>query len=514
MAMVSFVNPLEEITSTKTLDPCVLIIFGATGDLTARKLMPALYNLSRIGQLPSHFACVGFARRPKNDDQFRSEMFNATSQHSRVLPVDMKLWKNFSEQIFYHQANFDDDASYEKLKTLLQDLDTRFGTRGNRIFYLSVPPSYFPAISKKLAQHGLIYDPEKVPDRFSRVIVEKPFGHDLVSAHELQNQFSAYFREDQIFRIDHYLGKETVQNLLVLRFANPIFESMWNNKYIDHVQITVAEDGGIGNRGKFYEEAGCLRDIIQNHLMQLLSLVAMEPPVTIEANAVRDEKVKVLEAVRPFLPADMAHHLVRGQYGAGFIHGEAVRGYSHEENVAPSSKIETYVAMELFVDNWRWDGVPFYLRAGKRLPKRVTEIAIFFKCAPGVLFSKSMWRHDSNVLVIRIQPDEGISLRMNSKIPGINSPIQPVKMDFRYGSYFGASPPDAYERLLCDAIVGDQTLFARVDEVMASWKLMEPCLLRWQEVPPQDFPNYAAGTWGPESADLMMSRSGRQWRFL
>jgi glucose-6-phosphate 1-dehydrogenase len=512
--MASFVNPLEEITSTKTLDPCTLIIFGATGDLTARKLMPALYNLSRMGQLPSHFACIGFARRPKNDDQFRTEMFNATNAYSRVLPIDMKLWKNFSEQIFYHQANFDDDASYERLKALLQDLDTRFGTRGNRLFYLSVPPSYFPEISKKLSAHGLIYDPEKVHDRFSRVIVEKPFGHDLRSAQELQREFSSHFREDQIFRIDHYLGKETVQNLLVLRFANPIFESMWNNKYIDHVQITVAEDLGVGTRGKFYEEAGCIRDIVQNHLMQLLSLVAMEPPVTIEANAVRDEKVKILDAVRHMAPDDIDRSLVRGQYGAGFVHGEPCRGYAHEDNVSQTSKIETYVAMELFVDNWRWDGVPFYLRAGKRLPKRVTEIAVFFKCAPGVLFSKSIWRHDANVLVIRIQPDEGISLRMNSKIPGINSPIQPVKMDFRYGSYFGAAPPDAYERLLCDAIIGDQTLFARVDEVMASWKLIEPCLERWQEVPPADFPNYPAGTWGPMSADMMMSRSGRQWRFL
>lgn len=514
MTAAPFINPLEEVTAGKTTDPCVLIIFGATGDLTSRKLLPALYNLTREGQLPSHFACVGFARRPKTHDQFRGEMFDAVSHHSRIKPVDTTLWNSFSEQLFYHCSEFDNDEGYIKLKEFLQDLDARFGTKGNRIFYLSVPPSYFPIITQKLGEHGLILDPDKVKDRWTKVIVEKPFGHDLLSAQELQKNLTQYFKEEQIYRIDHYLGKETVQNLLVVRFANSIFESIWNNKHIDHVQISVAEDLGVGTRGKFYEEAGMLRDIVQNHLMQLLSLVAMEPPVNLKANSVRDEKVKVLQSIRPISAEEFEQQVVRGQYGPGFIDGEPVKGYNSEDNVNEKSSVETYVAMQLFIDNWRWIGVPFYLRAGKRLPKRATEIAVFFKEAPSVLFRRASKKDDANVLVIRIQPDEGISLRMNSKVPGINSPIQPVKMDFRYGQYFGAAPPEAYERLICDCILGDSTLFAREDEVIASWRLLTPILERWHEVPPHDFPNYAAGTWGPQEADLMMSRDGRRWRFL
>jgi glucose-6-phosphate 1-dehydrogenase len=514
MSASSFTNPLEETTASKTADPCVLVIFGATGDLTARKLLPALYNLTREGQLPSHFACVGFARRPKTHEQFRNEMQDAVSKHSRVKPIDQPLWNSFSEQLFYHCSEFDNDEGYEKLKEFLQDLDARFGTKGNRVFYLSVPPSYFATITKKLGDHGLIVDPEKVHDRFTRVIVEKPFGNDLNSAIELQKDLTQYFKEQQIYRIDHYLGKETVQNLLVLRFANSIYESIWNNKYIDQVQISVAEDLGVGTRGKFYEEAGMMRDIVQNHLMQLLSLVAMEPPVNLKANSVRDEKVKVLQSIRPIQQNEIDKYVVRGQYGPGFINGESVKGYNKEENVAENSTVETYVAMQLFIDNWRWVGVPFYLRAGKRLPKRATEIAVYFKEAPGVLFHRTARKDDADVLVVRIQPDEGISLRMNSKVPGINGPIQPVKMDFRYGQYFGAVPPEAYERLLCDCILGDSTLFAREDEVLASWRLLTPILEYWQEVRPHDFPNYAAGTWGPQEADALLSREGRRWRFL
>lgn len=510
----NFVNPLEETAAGKVADPCVLVIFGATGDLTSRKLLPALYNLTREGQLPSHFACVGFARRPKTNEQFRSEMFDAISHHSRVKPIDQPLWNSFSEQIFYHCSEFDNDEGYEKLRTFLEDIDARFGTKGNRVYYLSVPPSYFPTITKKLGTHGLIVDPHKVHDRWTKVIVEKPFGHDLLSAQELQKDLTEYFKEEQIYRIDHYLGKETVQNLLVVRFANAIFESLWNNKHIDHVQITVAEDLGVGTRGKFYEEAGMMRDIVQNHLMQLISLVAMEPPVNLKADSVRDEKVKVLESIRPIPIDEVDKYVVRGQYGPGFINGEPVKGYRQEENVSESSIVETYVAMQLFIDNWRWVGVPFYLRAGKRLPKRATEIAIYFKEAPSVLFKRALRKDDANVLVIRIQPDEGISLRMNSKVPGINNPIQPVKMDFRYGSYFGAAPPEAYERLLCDCILGDSTLFAREDEVLASWRLLTPILEYWKEVRPHDFPNYASGTWGPSEADTLMSRDGRHWRFL
>ncbi|MDB6082047.1 MAG: zwf [Chlamydiia bacterium] len=509
-----FVNPLEEVASGKTADPCILVIFGATGDLTSRKLLPALYNLAREGQLPSHFACVGFARREKSNDQFRSEMLDAVSQHSRVKPIDQALWSSFSEQLFYHGGAFDDDAAYESLRLFLDDLDAKFGTKGNRVFYLSVPPSYFPTITTKLGAHGLIVDPEKVHDRWTRVIVEKPFGHDLQSSLQLQSDLTTHFKEEQIYRIDHYLGKETVQNLLVIRFANSIFESLWNNKHIDHVQITVAEDQGVGTRGKFYEEAGMLRDIVQNHLMQLLSLVAMEPPVNLKADSIRDEKVKVLESIRPIPIDEMEKYVVRGQYGPGFINGEAVKGYTQEESVAVSSVVETYVAMQLFIDNWRWVGVPFYLRAAKRMPKRATEIAVYFKEAPGVLFKRASKKDDANVLVMRIQPDEGVSLRMNSKVPGINSPIQPVKMDFRYGSYFGSAPPEAYERLLCDCILGDSTLFAREDEVLASWRLLTPVLEHWQQTRPHDFPNYASGTWGPDAADALLERDDRHWRFL
>ncbi len=507
-------NPLEETTATKIAEPCVLVIFGATGDLTARKLVPAIYNLMREGQLPSHFACVGFARRQKSHDQFRQEMHEAVSSFSRVKPVDERLWTNFSEQIFYHISEFDNDEGYDSLKTFLTDIDSRFGTKGNRIFYLSTPPSHFGMIIQKLGDHGLIYKSDSPQERWSRVIIEKPFGHDLDSAYELQAHISKFLREDQIFRIDHWLGKETVQNLLVMRFGNAIFESIWNNRYIDSVQITVAEDLGVGTRGKFWEEAGMLRDIVQNHMMQLLSLVAMEPPVDIKADSIRDEKVKVLHSIRPFPMHNLEHFVIRGQYGPGFINGEPVKGYRQEDNVSDTSNVETYVAMQLFIDNWRWAGVPFYLRAGKRLPKKATEIAVIFKEAPGVLFNRACHRDDSNVLVIRIQPDEGIGLRINSKVPGINNPIQPVRMDFRYGSYFGAQPPEAYERLIIDCILGDSTLFAREDEVLTSWKLLTPVLERWQEVRPHDFPNYPSGSWGPQAAEQLMQKTTRHWRFL
>ncbi len=509
-----FTNPLTENTNQKTLDPCIVVIFGATGDLTGRKLLPALYNLAREGQLPSHFACVGFARRTKTHDQFRQEMLDAIDKHSRVKPIDQPLWNSFREQIFYHCSEFNNDEGYRSLAEFFQDLDAKFGTRGNRIFYLSVPPSYFPEITQKLAKHKLVYDPETVKDKWSKVIVEKPFGRDLSTAVQLQQSLTQCFKEEQMYRIDHYLGKETVQNLLVVRFANSIFESLWNNKHIDHVQITVAEEQGVGTRGKFWEEAGMLRDIVQNHLMQLLSLVAMEPPGNLRANSIRDEKVKVLESIRPIPLAEMDKYVIRGQYGPGFVDGAAAKAYNKEDNVHEKSSIETFVAMKLFIDNWRWSGVPFYLRAGKRLPKRATEIAIHFKEAPGILFNRIARNEDANVLVIRIQPDEGMSLRMNSKVPGISGPIQPVKMDFRYGSYFGSAPPEAYERLLCDCIAGDSTLFARDDEVFASWKLLTPILERWQEVTPADFPNYASGTWGPKEADHMMERDGRRWRLL
>ena len=496
----------------KNSDPCILVIFGATGDLTNRKLTPALYNLGKEGLLSPNFACVGFARREKTDSQFRDELQKDISTFSRTKPIDSTFWNHFKGQISYHQSSFDEDAGYESLKKKLLELDTKFSTLGNRIFYLSVPPKYFPLIIEKLHKHGLLYKPDDI--RWSRVIIEKPFGHDLASAQELQKNISQYLDESQIYRIDHYLGKETVQNLLVFRFANSIFESLWNANHVDHVQITVAEEIGIGTRGHFFEEEGLLRDIVQNHMMQLLSLVAMEPPVNLSADAIRDEKVKVLQSIRPLTPRDYQTSVVRGQYGEGFINGKKVVAYNEETDVNPKSTIETYVALRLFIDSWRWAGVPFYLRGGKRLPKRATEIAITFKNAPGILFQQKAAPHLPNVIAMRIQPDEGIAMRINCKVPGPASPIQPVKMDFRYTSYFGGTPPEAYERLIWDCMSGDNTLFARWDEVASSWKIFSALLHDWAAHAPEHFPNYPAGSWGPAQAEKMIAQDGRSWRIL
>eukprot|EP01136_Pigoraptor_vietnamica_P001080 Opistho-1_new@27238 len=374
-----FPHPLEEPgSSQKLIDPCIIVIFGATGDLTARKLMPALYNLSREGLLPPQFACVGFARRDKTHAQFREEMHAAVSAFSRSKPVDPSIWGRFEEHLFYHRSEFPDAKGYAELRRFLDTLDNKIGTKGNRVFYLSTQPSFFPLICENLKKEGLIYDSKKVEGKWSRVIIEKPFGYDLTSALTLQQKLRQFLEEKQIYRIDHYLGKETVQNILVFRFANSLFESLWNHHYIDHVQITVAEELGIGSRGAFFEETGLLRDIVQNHMMQLLSLVAMEPPGSLSAKAIHEEKIKVLQAIRRITPQEV----VRGQYAPGFIENQAVKGYREENAVDPHSSVETFVAMRLFLDNWRWNGVPFYLRSGKRLPKRATEIAIVFKHPP------------------------------------------------------------------------------------------------------------------------------------
>ncbi len=501
-------HPLEEPgRASRNIDPCIVVIFGATGDLTGRKLAPALYNLAREGMLPGSFATVGFARREKSDQTFREELKADVAKFSRVKPLDEAVWNTFAEHLYYHQSEFDQPEGYAKLKKRLEALDQQLGTRGNRLYYMSVQPKYFPVIVEQMKRAGLLYDPHVEKQKWSRVVIEKPFGHDTDSAKALQQQLDAALDESQMYRIDHYLGKETVQNLLVFRFANSIFESLWNYKHVDHVQITVAEDQGIGTRGAFFEEEGILRDIVQNHMMQLLSLVAMEPPVNLSADAIRDEKVKVLQSVRT---VDF-NHVVRGQYAKGFCNGEPVSGYREEPNVKPNSAIDTYTAMRLFVDNWRWAGVPFYLRAGKRLPKRVTEIAIIFKDAPGVLFQGEGRKNPPNVLAIRIQPDEGIALKTNCKVPGPSSPIRPVLMDFRYGSYFGASSPEAYERLIWDCIMGDSTLFARSDEVAHSWRIITPILQEWAKQTPQ-LPNYEAGTWGPVASDAMIAQDGRTWR--
>jgi glucose-6-phosphate 1-dehydrogenase len=515
MQKTAFHNPFEEIgLASRFTDPCILVIFGATGDLTARKLIPALYNLAREGQLPPQFACVGFARRKKTDEEFRAEMKEAISKFSRVKPIDEALWKTFQNQLFYHCSEFHEDTGYTKLQEVLRNLDQRLGTQGNRIFYLSTQPSFFPVVCEHLHKAGLIYPEKNQTSPWSRVIIEKPFGHDLPSALSLQKELTKYLSEQQIYRIDHYLGKETVQNLLIFRFANSLFESLWNSHYIDHIQITVAEDIGIGTRGAFWEEAGYLRDILQNHIMQLLSLIAMEPPASLSAAAIHDEKVKAIQSIRPFAPSKIQESVVRGQYSSGLVNGQEVIGYREEKNVNPKSFVETYVAMRLYLDNWRWAGVPFYIRGGKRLPKKGTEISVFFKDPPSVLFQHPGKMNEPNVLTIRIQPDEGASFKINCKVPGSSNLIQPVRMNFRYGKYFGMTPPEAYERLILDCILGDNTLFAREDEVLASWRILDPVLEYWASAQEENLPSYTAGSWGPKKADELLKTDGRKWRLL
>lgn len=510
-----FINPLfEGSRASKPIEPCCLVIFGVTGDLTARKLMPALYNLAKEGALPLHFTCVGFARREKSNEAFRQEMKEAVQKYSRTKPLDEKLWASFETRLFYHQSNFDDSNGYESLKNKCAELDKTHKTQGNRIYYLATQPSSFTTIIEHLSRSKLIYPYSENQSPWSRVIIEKPFGHDLNSAISLQNELIKYLDEKQIYRIDHYLGKETVQNLLVFRFSNLIFESIWNQKYIDHVQITVSEDIGIGTRGRFWEETGLLRDMIQNHLIQLLTLIAMEPPVSLTADAIRNEKVKVLEALRPIPKQEIDKKVIRAQYIPGFVNGEPVKGYREEENVEAQSCRETFVALEMAIDNWRWAGVPFYLRSGKRLPKKTTEIAIVLQHVPNILFLQNQKKYEQNVISIRIQPNEGIALKMNCKVPGIATPIQPVQMDFKYGNYFGLTPPEAYERLICDSILGDSTLFTRGDEALSSWKYIDPILSHWQECTKDTLSFYQAGTWGPPNAETLLANTGRQWRMI
>ncbi len=512
MSDMMFTNPFQEAgLLTRFAEPCTLVIFGATGDLTARKLVPALYNLAREGQLPPQFSCVGFARREKSHEQFRAEMKDAVSKFSRVKPIDEALWAIFENQLFYHQSEFHDEEGYKRLSIFLEGLDSKMGTQGNRVFYLSTQPSFFPLVCEKLHKSKLIYDADIIKDKWSRVIIEKPFGHDLSSALALQKELTNFLQESQLYRIDHYLGKETVQNLLVLRFANSLFESLWNSRYIDHVQVTVAEEIGIGSRGALWEESGFLRDILQNHIMQILSLIVMEPPVNLSASAIHEEKVKAIKSIRPL---DLSNSVVRGQYNAGYVNGEAVCGYREEKNVNPSSCVESFLALRLFVDNWRWASVPFYIRGGKRLPKKGTEISVFFKDPPSVLFQHPGKKNEPNILTIRIQPDEGTSFKINSKVPGSSNYIQPVKMNFRYGSYFGMTPPEAYERLILDCILGDNTLFAREDEVFASWQILSPVLEHWATLGDKDLSFYPCGSWGPKEADELLKNDGRKWRLL
>ncbi|HZS15887.1 MAG TPA: glucose-6-phosphate dehydrogenase [Candidatus Dormibacteraeota bacterium] len=516
-------NPLREgLRLERTPPPCALVIFGASGDLTKRKLVPALYALCAGGMLPPGFTVVGAARTRMGDDEFREAMRDGVGRYGRVGLHD-DVWRTFAEGLRFAHVDFDAPDGFEDLKRVLAEVDQQRGTAGNRVYYLSIPPSGIGTVARRLGEEGLSRQPD-TPGGFVRLIVEKPFGRDLASARQLSADLHEAFAEEQIYRIDHYLGKETVQNLLVFRFANGIFEPLWNRQYIDHVQITVAESIGVENRGKYYEESGALRDIVQNHMMQLVALVGMEAPANFEAEVVRDEKVKLLRAVRPILEEDVRTRTVRGQYGPGWIEGEQVHGYREEHGVNPESLRETFVALRLDIDNWRWAGTPFYLRTGKRLPKRATEIAIQFREVPhspfrGHVTTVAEQRYgsiDPNLLVLRIQPDEGITLRFGAKVPGQALRIRSVSMDFLYGSAFLTESPEAYERLLLDCMLGDATLFARVDEVDEAWRFCAAILDGWRERPParDSLPNYEAGSWGPQEAHDMIARDGRAWRRL
>jgi len=507
-------NPLRRgLIEDRTGDPCAVVIFGASGDLTRRKLLPAIYNLALSRSLPSGFAVVGVARRAKTAAQFSAEMKEGVAQFSRRKPIDPALWTDFERGLGYVQGSFDDPSTYKKLSAHLDELDNERGTRKNRLYYLAVPPSEFATIVANLKQAELVADPiaERSGGPWTRIIIEKPFGHDLESSRQLNDCIASAFAETQVFRIDHYLGKETVQNLLVFRFANSLFEPIWSREHVDNVQITVAEEIGVEGRGKFFEQTGVTKDIVENHLLQLLSLTAMEPPISLSADAVRDEKVKVLRSLRRMEPTMIRENVVRGQYGRGFIKGEEVLAYREEPDIAKDSKVETYVAMKVLVDNWRWGGVPFYIRAGKRLPRKVTEIAIQFKQVPHSLFAAPDGGISPNVLTVRVQPDEGIALRFTTKEPGNATILRDVAMDFRYGSAFGSNTPEAYERLLLDAIRGDATLFTRRDEVEEQWAFIDPVIEAWRGQASAP-PGYPAGTWGPEQADDLLARDGRRWR--
>ncbi len=496
-------------TGVRKPPPCAMVIFGASGDLTQRKLLPALWNLFMEDQLPAEFSVVGVARTPKSDAAFRDEARQSVLEHSRFRDPDPERWEAFAAGISYVQGQYHDPSTYRRLREHLDELCNRRGSCGNQLFYLATPPSGYEEIIRQLGASGLSqHGPE---GGWARIIVEKPFGRDLRSARKLNETLRSVFKEEQIYRIDHYLGKETVQNLMVFRFANGIFEPIWNRRYVDHVQISVAEKLGVEGRGAYYEEAGALRDMVQNHLMQVMCIVAMEAPARFDDRSVRNEKVKVLEAVRPITPEEVPHWTARGQYGPGLIDGKPVPGYKQEPGVSRESHTESYAAVKFQIDNWRWAGVPFYLRSGKRLPKRVTEVSIHFKRAPHLVFRDfGDLALERNVLTIRIQPDEGIHLRFGVKIPGVGVEIQPVTMRFCYNEAFRAEPPEAYERLLLDCMLGDITLFSRDDWMERSWELIDPVLQAWS-ADRRPLPQYPAGSWGPAAADQLLAQNGHTW---
>jgi len=492
----------------KAVEPCTMVIFGASGDLTARKLIPAFYHLYKDKLMPKTFRIVGFARREKTDESWRNELRAALDQFSRTQPVNQAVWQKFAGNLSYCQGDLTDAAAYNQLEELL----TSFGSaplRENLLLYLATLPSQFGTVIENAHRADLLH---KSGAGWQRIVVEKPFGHDLASAHGLNAELTRFVREQQVCRIDHYLGKETVQNILMFRFSNSIFERLWNRNLIDHVQITVSEKFGVGQRGGYYEEAGALRDMVQNHMLQVLALMAMEPPVSLEAEAIRDEKVKLLKSIRPLGPDDVARQVVRGQYFAGTVDGKPVLGYRQEAKVKPDSNVETYVALKLFIDNWRWSGVPFYLRTGKYLPQSTSEVRVQFRPTPHVLFAAQLGQQlDPNAIALRLQPNEGIYLRFNGKVPGMSLGVRPVRMNFSYDAEFGAYTPEAYERLLLEAIVGDATLFLRRDEVETAWQIVDSIRANWQDKPLTNREFYAAGTWGPVASDDLLAQSGHFW---
>ncbi len=498
-------------TRERAGDPCVLVIFGAAGDLTQRLLIPSLYNLAHHHLLPQNFAVVGLARNEMTDEDFRQSMHRAIDQSARIGTVEPAIWENLEKRLHYIAASFDDPGGYTRLAEVLAQCDRDFHTQGNYLFYLATPPTFFGEITRQLGMAALTQEPEQ---SWRRIIIEKPFGRDLDSAKALNRTVLSVFGEQQVYRIDHYLGKETVQNVLVFRFANGMLEPVWNRRYIDNVQITVSETVGVEGRGGYYDQAGILRDMIQNHMFQILALIAMEPPFSFESDAVRDEKAKVLHAIHPMTHEEVLTNTVRGQYGEGMVEGERLSAYRSEPDVSPTSNTETYGAMKLFIDNWRWAEVPFYLRSGKALPKRLTEVAIQFRRAPLMLFRKMQGAPvQANRLIIQIQPQEGISWEFEAKVPGPAVNVKTVSMDFNYEDHFGSEPSTGYETLLYDAMIGDSTLFQRNDIVEAAWTVATPILDIWQALPARNFPNYPArNAWGPREAEEMMRRDGREWR--
>ncbi len=506
-------NPLRgNLPRGQAIDPCAIILFGATGDLVHRKLAPALFHLSVAGALPSRYSVVGVARRDWTDETFRDEVKPSLAKHGGA-DFD-RTWPEFAGHLFFSGGTFDDPATYEALKAKLDELDQSQATGGNRLFYLAVAPEFFLPIVEQLGKAGLI-NPEPHKGPWTRVVIEKPFGHDLPSAQDLSRDVAKVLDESQTYRIDHYLGKETVQNILALRFGNAIFEAIWNRRHVESVQITVAEEVAVGSRGGFYDEAGAIRDLVQNHILQVLCLVAMEPPVNLSADSVRTEKVKVLQALPRWTAEEVDRRVVRAQYTPGSIQGRDVPDYLSEKGVKPDSTTETYVALRLTLNNWRWAGVPFYLRTGKALPKRTTEIAIQFRNPPTNLFEPDVEGSDHvNQLILLIQPKEGTSLAFQAKIPGSRRRLQRVRMDFRYGTAFAIPSPEAYERLLLDVILGDPTLFTRTDEVENAWQFITPILEAWHRPDAPKPAKYAAGTWGPREADALVEDDGTKWRRL